>query len=291
MHPAIAPIFRPPQSNEKPAEYFPDLSMEQYRALPALNASTLKEETAAEMRAAQIGDEPKEMTESTASTLALGTCIHKAILEPDAFDGDDWKSWFHFSPTKGVTTKAALELQATLPPHITIITPEMLDKARRCRDVARKDADVCLLMKNADLELTGTAWDEKTKVRRKSRFDIRGGEGSNYLADIKSTQSLNLEAFTRQIRNLRWDIQAVYYLDVDSLIRGETRTNFYFIGITKEISPFLVRVFELPADMLADARTDYLERMAKFIKAAKTDTWPGYSGITTIPYHPYHKRA
>lgn len=289
MHPTIAKIFHPPQSNETPAEYLPDLPMKTYREIPAVNASTLKEETTLEMRHTQIGDE-EELSESTATTFALGTVIHKAILEPDAFDSDDWQSWFHFSPTKGVTTKAAQELAATLPPHVTIITPEMLDKARRCRDVARQDKDVEMLLKNADLELTGKAWDPALKVWRKSRFDIRGGEGSNYLADLKSVQSLNLEAFSRQIRNFRWDIQATYYLDTDALI-SDPRQKFYFIGITKQATPFLVRVFEIPDDMINDARTDYLERVAKFIKAAKTDTWPGYSGITTIPYHPYHKRA
>lgn len=291
MHPQIAKMFHPPQSNEKAAEYKPDVPMPVYRDMPALNASTLKEETAAEMREAQLGEEDTDPQESTAANLALGTCIHKAILEPEAFDSDDWRAWFHFSPTKGVTTKAAQELAATLPAHIVIITPEMLDTARRCRDAAHKDPDVTALLKNADLELTGRAWDPVAKIWRKSRFDIRGGEGSNYLADIKSAQSLKLELFMREIKNRRYDIQSKFYIDTDALISGETREKFYFIGITKKTAPFLVRVFEVPQDMLHDAGTDYLERMARFIKAAKTDTWPGYTGITTIPYHPYHKRA
>lgn len=293
MNPIIEQIFTPPQSDEPKAFFVPGMSMEEYRAMPALNASTLKEETAAEMKVAQLGEDEEESDppEATAQNLALGTCIHKAILEPEAFDSNDWQSWFHFSPTKGVTTKAAKELKLTLESHVTIITPEMLDIARKCRDIAHADPDVAYLLKSADKELTGKAWDEDLRIWRKCRFDVRGGEGSDYLADVKSLQSLNLEAFLRQIRTFRWDIQASYYIDTEALISQQKRERFFFIGITKKRRPFLVRVFEVPQGLIEEARADYLEKMAAYIKAAKTNRWEGYSGITMLPHYQRHRRA
>ena len=279
----LKPIFDPPAQNIAQGEYTPNLTFAQYGATKGLNASVLKEDTALEMRRAILGEDDR-FTED----FALGEAAHKAVLEPDLFDTDGWQAWFAYSPTKGLDTKAAQSAREALEPNMTLVTEDILDRARRIRDAVHDHPDARELLKNSDRELSGVVWDPLNNLWRKNRVDIRGGIGSKYITDLKTVRSEKLHKFKSTVAEFGYHMQAAYYLDCDKLITGEERDEFYFIIATK-VEPFLVRVIDMSPDHIQDARAEYLERMAKFIISAEKNYWPAYQheGIQRLPYAPF----
>lgn len=265
--------------------YTPSMPFDEYKASRGLNASTLKQPTPLEMLHQILGD--NELTESRAKAYAFGECVHKATLEPELFEKGGWENWFAFSPTSGLTTKAATAMRESNP-GITLVTQEILDDARRCRDAIYRHHHARELLKNADTELSGHAWDEEHGLWRKIRVDIRGGAGSDYLADVKTTTSVDLSDMKRDIFKLGYDLQASIYRDTDKLITGFERPRFVFIFVTKS-APFMARTMELKQDHLEDARIRYLDRIGAFSQAAHDDQWSAYEHEEVIQC-PFTKR-
>lgn len=281
------PFIRPWFTRDGAIEgYRPNMPFSAYKASSGLNASTLKQPTPAEMLHEILGT--KELTESKAKAYAFGECVHKATLEPDLFEKGGWETWFQFSPTTGLTTKAATAMREANP-GITLVTQEILDDARRCRDAIHRHHHARQLLKNADTELSGHKWDAEHEIWRKIRVDIRGGTGADYIADIKTTGSVDLSDMKREIWERGYDIQASYYRDTDRLITGIERPRFIFIFVTKT-APFMARTLGLKMDHMEDARRRYLDRMGAFINAASTDDWEAYENEEVIDC-PFTKRV
>ena len=285
MLPQLKPIFQIPDA-PTPGVYIPGLSFGQYGDIPALNASILKEKTQMKMRHV-ITKEDERFTED----FALGEAAHKAVLEPDLFDTDGWQSWFQYSPTKGLDTQKAQSARLTLPKNVTLITEEILDKAKRIRDAVHDHPDAVALLKNADKELSGHVFDPINGLWRKSRLDIRGGIGTKYIADLKTVKDgviEDLHKIKRHGDDCGYHKQATYYIDVDALITQDGRDEFYFIFATKN-PPYMARVVDMDPQHINDARTEYLERMAMFITSAESNYWPAFQheGVQRLPHNPY----
>ncbi len=265
--------------------YVPGLSFDQYAAAPGLNASLLKEPTAAHMR-----HELMRTQEKLSYAFSLGEAFHKAVLEPDLFDGEGGiEQYFQFSPTAGIATKAAREALLADPSR-PIVTQEIIDKARYLRDAVYTHRFAAKLLRGeSQRELSGFAWDAENEVMRKIRVDFLPGGKSNFMADLKMTRSVDKWKFRKTVREFSYGLAASYYLDTHKLLSGENRELFYLIavegpaGANDDVdgAPYLARVFEIngavPADNLVyEGREKYQERMAVFLQAAHDNCWDGF---------------
>jgi hypothetical protein len=213
-----------------------------YRDMGGLNASVLKEPTPKEMLHAMLGGN------ETSHALALGDAGHKAILEPELFDGAGVEEYFQYSPTKGLDTKAARDAFAADPSR-PLVTPEIIDDARRIRDAVYAHSFAKQLIQcPGDTEVSLQAWEPLelgSGYMRKARFDKLPGPGAGFVVDVKTfRKSLTTRAIRSEIVTRGYHIQARYYLDVLRMVTGEDRGQFYFIFVTNE-APFMCRVAEL----------------------------------------------
>jgi hypothetical protein len=264
--------------------YVPGLSFDEYASRPGLNASLLKKPTAAHMR-----HELMRTEEKLSYAFALGEAFHKAVLEPDLFDGDGMLQYFQYSPTAGIATKAAREALAADPTR-PIVTPEIIDKARYLRDAVYCHRFASKLLRGeSQRELSGFAWDEENQVMRKIRVDFLPGGPSNFLVDLKMTRSVDAWKFRKSVREFGYGLAAAYYLDTHRMISGQSRELFYLIaaegptGANDDVdgAPYLARVFEVNApvpddSLVVEGRELYEDRMAMFLQAAHDNAWDGF---------------
>jgi hypothetical protein len=258
--------------------YQPGLSFRRYRDigrdLPILtvNASILKQPTPLHAKHAMEDDD------GASEALSVGDALHKAILEPDAFD-NHFDDFYMFSPTKGLDTKAAIECRVMNPDHI-LLTPDHVEKIKRMRDsVYRHKLAAFLLEKCTYRELSGVAADKDLGIVRKIRVDacdgigIAGASWSDYLVDVKTTRQI-LD-FKRDIRNFAYDIQAAFYLDTDAMITGKPRHGFLFIAVSN-VPPYCARVYSLQPEQIDKARDIYKRRLAALSVAFLEKQWDAF---------------
>jgi hypothetical protein len=253
--------------------------------IKALDSKGLLEFEDVEVEEAQLSPHVKE---SRAYALAVGDATHKAILEPHTFENGEWQKHWQISPTKGLTSKQALEAAANDPR--ALITPEIVDVARRCRDaVYRHGLARELLERPRKNECSAVAWSPESDCWQKARFDSLPDDPSYGILDVKTTHSGLLKG---QLRKSMWrfsyHLQAAFYLDVLAQIEGFRRNQFHMIFVTKE-QPFICRCVELcsaPEDksFVTQGRELYTERRAMWAVAWLQKTWDAYENdsLTTL---------
>jgi len=259
-------------------QYEPHLSFRRYREigkdLPILtvNASLLKKPTPLHAKYAMDEDD------GASEALSIGDALHKAVLEPHAFD-NHFDDFYMFSPTKGLDTKAACEARLMNPDKI-LLNEDMVEKIKRMRDaVYRHKLASHLLEKCEQRELSGVAPDKDLGIVRKIRIDAcqgigtPGEEWSPYLIDIKTTR--NIVDFHRDIRQFAYDIQAAFYLDTDAMITGKPRQSFIFIAVSNT-PPYCARVYGLVPEQIEKARVIYGRRLTALATAFLEQSWEAY---------------
>ena len=219
--------------------------------------------------------------ESRAMALAIGSTTHKAILEPHMFDSGEWSKHFQLSPSSSLTSKAALA-QFAEDPSRELVTPEIIDTARRCRDAVWKHKLASeLLSQPGKSECSAEAWDEDAMCMTKCRFDRLPDDPALGIVDVKTTHNGLLEYNMRgAVKKFGYGMQAAVYLDTLSRLEGKRREAFHVIFVTKE-APFLARVRELvaapPEESFVEAGRDlFRERLAVFSVAWFERQWEAY---------------
>lgn len=269
-------------------QYQPGLSFRRYREIgqgqPILtvNASLLKQPTPLHAKYAMESDD------GASEALSVGDALHKAVLEPDAFDNhfDDFYMW---SPTKGLDTKAACEARAMNPDKI-LLNEDMVEKIKRMREAIYRHPDASKMLETCTLrELSGVAGDKDFGIVRKIRIDACEGDGTpgkpwtDYLVDIKTTRKIHSPGY--DIKEFKYDIQAAFYLDTDAMITGKPRQCFYFIFVSN-VPPYCARVKPLLPEQIEKGREIYKHRLAALAQAALDGQWCAYEheGITPLTY-------
>src|SRR5262249_12038745 len=114
-------------------------------------------------------------------------------------------------------------------------------------------------------------------VMRRARIDFVNA--GNALVDIKTTEDARLESFSRTILNLRYHVQAAYYLDIwnDSLAIGQTpKESFVFIAAEKP-PPCAVGVYDLAREAINAGRREYIRLLQLYMECEEQNEWPAYN--------------
>jgi hypothetical protein len=228
------------------------------------------------------------MKESKVYNFTVGTVTHAAILEPHLFDADKWQEHWVLSPTKQLTTGMALECLAENPGK-TLVTPEIIDIARRCRDAVWKVDLAQQLLREGQSEVTGQAWDEEALCWRKVRIDRLPSDPSLGVVDIKTT-SVQLSDFSlrSEVYKRSYHLQASAYLSTLGLIEGKEREQFHIIWVSKS-APFMARCTELNTappeeNFIMQGRELFYNRLVMFVQAYLDNSFPAYEheGVVTL---------
>lgn len=241
-----------------------------YRALKAVNWSSLKQYSKSPAHYRAYLDNPPEQTPA----MFLGSVVHCLILEPDKFEEkyivaparridrrttagkNEWAAFEAASAGKGI-----------IPQDIWGTALNMAAAVNACH--ARNLVELCERHEQA---ITWT--DPVTGLACKGRLDAYSPH-TGVVLDIKTTSDASPRAFQRTIATYLYHGQAAFYLD-GLLANGITAAqHFIFIAVEKE-PPYAVASYACGPEMIAAGRRltrQYLDMHKSCLDAGQ---WPGY---------------
>jgi exodeoxyribonuclease VIII len=191
--------------------------------------------------------------------MQLGTLVHMAILEPEAFRlGCVRSEKFDRRTREGKLDAASFE---RMHEGKMIVDPETYDAALAVRESALKNRIVRTLVEETPPELREhtIAWDcHETGLPCKSRRDLNH---RNLLGDLKTLSlPMSASAAAKRIASLGYHRQAAFYRYGEQQFSGELKPFvFIFLG-TKP--PYSVGLFDIDADDLNFADKQNMETLA-----------------------------
>jgi hypothetical protein len=154
-------------------------------------------------------------------------------------------------------------------------------RALGCIDAITNHPEAALAIKNSQKEVSCFMRHPAfASIMRKARIDIVGGIA---LGDIKTTDDAREEAFMRQIGQLRYAMQAAYYIDLwNDLMPSEPKTHFAFIAVEDHPiedvpgNPHGIMVYRLSDKAIEHGRVQYTNLLIQYADCQRNNAWPCY---------------
>lgn len=124
-------------------------------------------------------------------------------------------------------------------------------------------------------EVSLFAPDEPSGVMRRGRTDVLR---EREIVDYKTARDANPATFARVAADLRYDMQAAWYIDLAQACDLDV-DRFFFVAQEKA-PPYLVSVTELDADFLEIGRRANRRAIDLFAECTASGDWPGYAPVT-----------
>jgi len=245
------------------------LPAERYFAAAGVSKSmldVLAEKTPAHLKAYLEGEREKET-----AAMQFGTVLHRALLEPDSYEGGfyirpdgmkfttkEGKAWQeHFNDKPILTESEANQVAAMVASvHTHPFAKRLLSGGICEQSIFVIDGDGTL---------------------RKSRLDML--TAGTVIPDIKTCESASLDNFERNISRYRWHVQAAYYID-NCKLAGIDKQTFFFIAVEKT-PPYAVRCLQLDDESVAIGRTLYRRDLAIYRQCVESGIWPAWEDTFT----------
>jgi exodeoxyribonuclease VIII len=241
-----------------------NLSDDEYFAHPAINCSGLKliaSKTPLHFKHQQTA--PRIETKA----LTLGSAIHCATLEPEAFT-----ERYVIAPPIDKRTKEGKAAWAELEASEKIVLSA--DDAELVASVAqsvRNHKTASKLLTSGNAEVAVFSQIDGMNVKCKCDY-LRQNVA---IIDLKTTEDASEKGFLKSVFNYGYHQQAAFYMDVLESI-GQPVDAFVFIAVEKT-APFAVGIYELDAECVAIGRALNQRAMATHRECLETDDWRGYS--------------
>lgn len=240
----------------------PGVPFEQYRAIQGVSWSDLSHMRRSALAYREHMLNPKPPT----ATMALGSAMHAAVLEPDLFAA----TYAVYDGRRG--TNAYAEWQAEHPGMVDLKPDEM----EQCEGVAAaihsgiqgKHARRILRVCRAEVSVRWV--DPWTRIRCKARPDL---VGPRVLADLKTTTSVDEHKFGRLSGEMGYPGKMAFALMGLEAV-GVKVDDVYIIAV-EQTPPHDVGVFRIDDTDMERARTE-AERLLRMLKECrKLRRWPG----------------
>ena len=299
-------ITTTPRRDVLPGINFPD-----YRALPAVNASTLNrmepqfDGCPAESRhefLAMVGEAKKD--EEATEAQAFGTLYHSFILEPERFKAETVvlndavrEACFAASPkAKGFSKalKAYKDWKAEQDAAgRTVVDEGEILRMDAMRDAILADPDIAeeLAAEDARLELTilfGWPLGNGEFLQCKARLDHVQKET---ILDLKTAREVEPEHFARSAVRYGYDRQLAFYRvafcnsfmdDPLEAIKTEVELNCGFFA-QKKTAPFVPALHWMPSDWLDYSHREMDATVHRFADCIRTNHWPTHGATVLMP--------
>lgn len=243
-----------------------NMSMEDYLAHPAYNASKLKLMLKTSLDFKEGLDDANSETKST----ILGTALHTLLLEPKEFNqryalqsedfgkknaGEGKKKWDAFK--KANNDKIVLGKTES----------DFLLKFK-----ARKNPAFRLLVASGDAEVTGILEDEI--IPRKARADLLNDDT---IYDVKSSiDGMDDTSIYRTIKRYKYDFSAAHYMTVFNKLFPNRFKKYCWVFADTDSPAQHLRIIRCPEIMLKRALYEYESVINKLEYCIAKDTWEGY---------------
>lgn len=242
-----------------------DWDFEEYRAANCVNATALK---AAQKSLAHASAVLRGELDLETPSMARGTAVHAAILEPDAFT-----ALYALGPDcrRGTKEWNAAEQAAA---GRTLMKPDDFGEVMAMRRSLWACEPAARLIRRCTRREVSLLWrDVETGLRCKARVDLWSPE-LGVIADLKTATSAEPGAFARQSYTLGYHIQLAHYLA--GLRACGERAAAVGVVVVETSAPFVPCIFE-PDEAWLQAGEDARRRALNAIaEAQNTGHWPGY---------------
>ena len=209
-----------------------------------------------------------EDEEKTSAALAFGSLSHLLTLQPQEFDSQYAVTDLNLATKEGKAWKAAL------PDGIQIVKNDDYEKAQMMADAVRDHPQAKMLFQNYIAE-EPIYW-TFDGVPCKAKPDIVSElYGRRFIADLKTTESVNPEAIRKSIAKWGYHRQAAWYLAGMEAV-GKPCDAFIFIFVEKTY-PYLVTMCQLDEDALAKGMDECLKAISTLKECQASGTWPCYT--------------
>lgn len=212
---------------------------------------------------------PREETPA----MRLGTAIHAAVLEPDAFQAD-----YLPAPKLDRRTKEGKAMYADLQAMAEDRNMELLDADEyeaclRIADQVRQHPAAKVLFSVGHPEQSAFWTDDETGVLCKARPDWLMPSA---ILDVKSTEDASLSGFQKTVVKWRYHVQAAWYLDGLHQATG-IRPQAFIFAVFEKNPPYAAGFYFADNDMIDLGRREYRKLLRIYAECLHTDRWPGYS--------------
>lgn len=267
--------------------------MAEYRAMPGLSLSRLKELKHSPLHYRYRLEHPLEKP-----PLTLGTAAHCATLEPERF-GKQFAVWS--KRTEGgrlaPRTGAAWAAFAQENNGRDILTDTEAGLAQAIATAVRNNAVAMKYLGEGEPEVT-LQWSlasesmlrQPVEIAAKGRPDwLTRIEGQRVLVGLKSARDVRPYFFGSAAARLSYHLHWAYYLDGYEAITGERPLMREIV--VESAPPHDVVVYEIPDDVIEQGRADYQALLRELLEREQTKEWPGVGGgveqVLTLPTWAY----
>lgn len=251
------------------------ISNEEYDQIDAARSSFLK----------KILQSPAHAVVPTEQTpaMARGVRTHDAVLQPDRFERYVVSPKFDRRTKEGKAASLDFEMSNQ---GREIIDQDDYDTISGCVHSVWAHPRAKELLSDGKAELSALWVDAPTGIACKARPDFMPA-GGGVVVDVKTTQNASPGAFSRQVANLKYHMQAAFYLDGVSQVTGITHEAFMVVAV-ETAPPFAVAVYKLDFGTLEKGRALYREALERYAQCKALNEWPGYSTeIQTLAIPPW----
>lgn len=277
---------------------------DQYFALPAVNASTLKllARSPAHCRARLDG---LAVEVPTAAQL-VGRALHAAVLEPDRFGRDflcepraedhdalvgldDYKVAAKSLGLKVSGTKASLkssileadasvvfweDRRAEIIGDRTVLKPNDWEMCESVMAAIQASPRASRALSGGEAELTLVWKDRATGLMCKARLDYYRDD-LGVVLDLKSTLDARYSAVQRDVAKYDYHVSAAHYLNGLAAL-GLPCSSFGWVFVEK-LAPYALGLFVADDDMLLRGREAVSMLLGRYAECKASGEWPAYS--------------
>lgn len=203
----------------------------------------------------------------SSDSLALGTAVHEAILEPKEFD-KKYAIVDYIPRGEGYMKKRKEQQEDHKGKELLYISNDKEQPGNIILNIKRQfmDNDLAIFYTKGDIELSHYGMHNGVPVR--VRPDVKG---DGWISDIKTCQDNSPRAFLRDIYNYGYHLQAAFYSDA----LGFDPKRFRFIAIETK-HPFSVVVYGLSDEMIDKGRLAYQNALEEWNEYLQTGIANGY---------------
>lgn len=211
-----------------------------------------------------------EEEDKDSEALKFGSLCHLLTLQPEEFNGQ-------YAMTElSLATKEGKAWKASQPEGITIIKQADYDKAQLMAEAVREHPQARMLFSGEAYTPEQAIYWTLDGVACKAKPDIVAEvHGRRYIADLKTTESVNPEAIQKSIAKWGYHRQAAWYLSGMEAI-GKPCDAFIFIFVEKSF-PHLVTMCQLDEAALAQGMSECLRAVETLKECQAANTWPCYT--------------
>lgn len=234
-----------------------------YRGWDLAHYSSLKVIAKSIEEYAYLKANPRQET----AALRLGAATDCRILQPDLYDS------LYIGMTEKIDkrTKAGKEAWAAFEEEAgnrTVLDIEQAGTVDAIHKALSQHSQASELLSGGKSQVAVVWKDGETRIDCKARIDyLKDG----IAIDLKTTRDVEFDAFSRDVLNFGYNLQAAMYSD-GLTVAGEDIEHYYIIAVQSH-APHRVKIYELDMNFMYLGRQGYRSALYILRRCRKTDNW------------------